>query len=383
MRVFLSSRVPRLTILGATMQEIEERPAPEAGCNISSFNRKSFSSQLKSKKGDEFLLNAIEGRNRYKNCTLATAFLKIKDWAHACGVGYQPDGVTPWDCVPSIDRASLRWDHLNKVFKEPTNRHPNWEEGMVWHCSHGYWEHPPNAIVTETEALVSSLDTAVWKSIDQCHGVTEAASAQNLSKSDEIEVKWKDGTSTLEPEKSLKEDDPHTLASCLKRSGLSSRSKRCQWANSVVYIEESTGGVRGGDSANLSSDNEEAGDATKREAPQTDPGECSDAKFFAVRSFGTSCTLSSGAIFLSHQDAVEHAAGNHMTQPGNNVKGLDNIDGALSFASSPVVEKRELCRVTNRNSKGESGALFSLHLKHLYSHLLSLIVKQHSATASP
>ena len=48
MRVFLSSRVPRLTILGATMQEIEERPAPEAGCNISSFNRKSFSSQLKS-----------------------------------------------------------------------------------------------------------------------------------------------------------------------------------------------------------------------------------------------------------------------------------------------------------------------------------------------
>ena len=61
MRVFLSSRVPRLTILGATMQEIEERPAPEAGCNISSFNRKSFSSQLRSKKGDEFLLNAIEG----------------------------------------------------------------------------------------------------------------------------------------------------------------------------------------------------------------------------------------------------------------------------------------------------------------------------------
>ena len=57
--------------------------------------------------------------------------------------------------------------------------------------------------------------------------VTEAASAQNLSKSDEqfydfedivdhvwvgsslfLEVKWKDGTSTLEPEKSLKEDDP-------------------------------------------------------------------------------------------------------------------------------------------------------------------------------
>ena len=116
MRVFLSSRVPRLTILGATMQEIEERPAPEAGCNISSFNRKSFSSQLRSKKGDEFLLNAIEGRNHYKNCTLATAFLKIKDWAHACDVGHQPDGVTPWDCVPSIDRASLRWDHLNEVF---------------------------------------------------------------------------------------------------------------------------------------------------------------------------------------------------------------------------------------------------------------------------
>ena len=37
MRVFLSSRVPRLTIFGATMQEIEERPALLAGCNISSF----------------------------------------------------------------------------------------------------------------------------------------------------------------------------------------------------------------------------------------------------------------------------------------------------------------------------------------------------------
>ena len=143
--------------------------------------------------------------------------------------------------------------------------------------------------------------------------VTEAASAHNLSEGDEqfydfedivghvwvgsrlfLEVKWKDDTSTLEPEKSLKEDDPPTLASYLQRSGLSSRSKRCQWANSAVYIEESTGGVRGGDSANFSSDNEEAGDTTKREAPQIDPGECSDAKFFAVRSFGTSCTLSSG-----------------------------------------------------------------------------------------
>ena len=148
-----------------------------------------------------------------------------------------------------------------------------------------------------------------------------------------LEVKWKDGTSTLEPEKSLKEDDPHTLASYLQRSGLSSRSKRCQWANSAVYIEESTGGVRGGDSANFSSGNEEAGDTTKREAPQTDPGEPSDAEFFAVRSFGTSCTLSSGAIFLSHQDAVEHAAGNHMTKPGNNVKGFDNIDDALAKRS--------------------------------------------------
>ena len=173
----------------------------------------------------------------------------------------------------------------------------------------------------------------------------------------------------------MKEDDPHTLASYLQRSGLSSRSKRCQWANSAVYIEDSTGGVRNGDSANLSSDNEEAGDTTKREAPQIDPGEPSDAKFFAVRSFGTCCTLSSGAIFLSHQDAVEHAAGNHMTQPGNNVKGFDNIDDALSFASSPVVEKRKLCRVTNRNKAKVMVMVFSLHLKHLYSHLLSLLNK--------
>ena len=154
-----------------------------------------------------------------------------------------------------------------------------------------------------------------------------------------LEVKWKDGTSTFEPESSLKEDDPHTLASYLQRPGLSSRSKRCQWANSAVYNTESTGGGSGGDSVNLSSD-EEAGDTTKREAPGSDPGEHSDAKFFAVRSFGASCTLSSGAIFLSHQDAVEHAAANHMEQPGNNVKGFDNIDDALSFASS-LVEKKE------------------------------------------
>lgn len=107
--------------------------------------------------------------------------------------------------------------------------------------------------------------------------------------------KWKDGTSTLEPEKSLKEDDPHTLASYLQRSGLSSRSKRCQWANSAIYMEKRTGGGSNSDGAiNLSSD-EEAGDTTTRGAPRTrtDAGGCGDARFFVVRSFGTSCTLSS------------------------------------------------------------------------------------------
>ena len=289
----------------------------EAGCQTSSFNRKSFSSQLSSQKGNDFLLNAIEGRNHYKACTLATAFQNLKDWAHACGVGCQADRVTPWDCLPPTDRASLSWDQLNKAFREPKNRHPDWEEGMVWNCCHGHWEHPPNAIVAETEALVSSLDTAVWESIGQCHHTTDDAHVQNLSNNNKqfydfedivdhvwvgsrfyFEVKWKDGTSTLEPESRLKEDDPHTLAFYLQRSGLSSRSKRCQWANSAIYTGESTGGGSGSDgsSVNFSSEEEETkstleDEDTTKEASRTDASGCNDAKFFAVRSFGTSCTL--------------------------------------------------------------------------------------------
>ena len=104
------------------------------------------------------------------------AFQKLKDWARACGA----DRVTPWDCLPPTNRASLRWDHLNKAFREPKNRHPDWEEGMEWNHCHGHWEHPPNAIVAETEALVSSLDTAVWESIGQCHHITDAAHVKNL-----------------------------------------------------------------------------------------------------------------------------------------------------------------------------------------------------------
>jgi hypothetical protein len=195
-----------------------------------------------------------------------------------------------------------------------------------------------------------------------------------------LEVKWKDCMSTFEPESSLKEDDPHTLASYIQRSGLSSRSKRCQWASGAIYNAESTGGGSGGDSVNLSSD-EEAGDTTKREAPGSDPGEHSDAKFFAVRSFGASCTLSSGAIFLSHQDAVENAAANHMEQPGNNMKGFDNIDDALSFASS-LVEKKEPCSVTNiRSSKVDDCGLLFAPEAPLQSP--AFIVTHHSAKAPP
>ena len=62
-----------------------------------------------------------------------------------------------------------------------------------------------------------------------------------------------------------------------------------------------------------------------------------------------------------------------MTKPGNNVKGFDNIDDALSFASSPVVEKRKLCRVTNRNSKVDGDGLLFAPEAPLHSHLLSLL----------
>ena len=160
MRDFLCS-VPKLSILGATTQEIKRRPVTEAGYQTSSFNRKSFSPQLK--KGDEFLLNAIEGRNHYKTCALATAFQKLKDWAHVCGVGCQADRVTPWDCVPPTDRANLRWDHLNKAFREPKNRHPDWEEGMVWNHCHGHWEHPPKHLfvpITCSIIVLAQVSTA-------------------------------------------------------------------------------------------------------------------------------------------------------------------------------------------------------------------------------
>ena len=202
-----------------------------------------------------------------------------------------------------------------------------------------------------------------------------------------FEVKWKDGTSTLEPESSLKEDDPHTLAFYLQRSGLSHRSKRCQWANSAFYIGESTGGGNGsdGNSVNFSSDEEETKitledeDATK-EASRTDGGGCNYAKLFAVRrSSGASCTLSSGTIFLSHQDAVEHA-GNQMTQSGNDsVKGFDSIGDALLFASSSFDSSQQWCKRPEKMMT----VVFSLHLKHHHSHLLLLLRNTQQSRAQP
>ena len=55
-----------------------------------------------------------------------------------------------------------------------------------------------------------------------------------------FEVRWENGEVTREPMSNLKQDDPHSLAEYLNRSGLAKRRKTCSWANDEEYMSESS-----------------------------------------------------------------------------------------------------------------------------------------------